>query len=208
MERSVSSVARNRNVEMPRAGESQLSLSVRQEGSGAMRMLLRAAYSLTHEPENSSCVVHPVERASLPIYRRIDSLQSAISPRTSMHSATCLTTASSITPFYIEKTKCTFSPAVDPSTAGLSLPLDSRRIHSLLACALPKEKRRRFSSMPSRADRTGLSRPSTLIDLLQNTLCFQADVFFSGTDDDVVEELNADDATDLDEPFGHLDVLT
>ena len=38
---------------MPRAGESQLLLSVRQEGSGAMRMLLRAAYSLTHEPENS-----------------------------------------------------------------------------------------------------------------------------------------------------------
>ena len=37
---------------MPRAGESQLSLSVRQEGSGAMRMLLRAAYRLTHELES------------------------------------------------------------------------------------------------------------------------------------------------------------
>lgn len=48
---------------MPRAGESKLSLSVRQEGSGAMRMLLRAAYSLTHEPENFPCVVHLVERA-------------------------------------------------------------------------------------------------------------------------------------------------
>ncbi len=73
---------------MPRAGESQLSLSVRQEGSGAMRMLLRAAYSLTHEPEKFSCAVHQVERASLPIYKRIDSLQSAISPRTFVHSTT------------------------------------------------------------------------------------------------------------------------
>ncbi len=147
---------------MPRASESQLSLSIRQEGSGAMRMLLRAAYSLTHEPEKFSCAVHQVERAALPIYRRNDSLQSAISPRTFMHSITCLTTTSFITPFYIEQTKSTFSPAVDSSTAGLSLPLDSGRIHSLLACALSKEKRRRFSSMPSRADRTGLSRPSTL----------------------------------------------
>ncbi len=73
---------------MPRAGDSQLSLSVRQEGSGAMRMLLRAAYSLTHEPESSSRVIHPVERALLPIYRRIDSLQSDISPRTFVHSTT------------------------------------------------------------------------------------------------------------------------
>lgn len=48
---------------MPRASESQLSLSVRQEGSGAMRVLLRAAYNLTHEPEKSSHVVHLVERA-------------------------------------------------------------------------------------------------------------------------------------------------
>ncbi len=55
-ERSVPSVVRNRNVEMPRAGESQLSLSVRQEGSGAMRMWLRAAYSLTHEPKSPSIV--------------------------------------------------------------------------------------------------------------------------------------------------------
>ena len=128
---------------MPCASESQLSLSIRQEGSGAMRMLLRAAYSLTHEPENSSCA----ERGALPIYRRIDSLQSAISPRTFMHSTTCLTTVSSITPFYIEETNCTFLPAVDPSTAGLSMHLDSERIHSLLACALSKEKRRRFSSI-------------------------------------------------------------
>ncbi len=125
----------------------------------------RAAYSLTHEPENSSSVVHPVERASLPIYRRIDSLHSAISPRTFMHSTTCLIPVSSITPFYIEKTKCTFSPAVDPATASLSMPLDSGRIHSLLACALSKEKRRRFSSMLWRADRTGLSRPSTFYHL-------------------------------------------
>ena len=73
---------------MARASESQLSLSVRQEGSGAMRMSLRAAYSLTHEPEKSSYAVHPVERASLPIYKRIDSLQSAISPRTFVHSTT------------------------------------------------------------------------------------------------------------------------
>ncbi len=73
---------------MPRASDVQLSLSVRQEGSGAMRVSLRAAYSLTHEPENSSSVVHPVERASLPIYKRIDSLQSAISPRTFVHSTT------------------------------------------------------------------------------------------------------------------------
>jgi len=73
---------------MSRASESQLSLSIRQEGSGAMRMLLRAAYSLTHEPEKSSYAVHPVERASLPIYRGIDSLQSAISPRTFVHSTT------------------------------------------------------------------------------------------------------------------------
>ena len=75
---------------MPRASDVQLSLSVRQEGSGAMRMLLRAAYSLTHEPENSSPIVDLVERALLPIYRRIDSLQSAISlsPRTFVHSTT------------------------------------------------------------------------------------------------------------------------
>lgn len=73
---------------MPRAGDVQLSLSVRQEGSGAMRMLLRAAYSLTHEPESSSWVIHPVERRSLRIYKRIDSLQSAISPRTFVHSTT------------------------------------------------------------------------------------------------------------------------
>lgn len=152
--RSVPSVARNRNVEMPRASDVQLSLSVRQEGSGAMRMLLHAAYSLTHEPEISSYVVHPVERRSLPIYRIIHSLQSAISSRIFMHSTTCLTTASSITPYYIEKTRCTFSP-----------PLDSGRILSLFACALSKEKRRRFSSMPLRADRTGLSRPSTLYHL-------------------------------------------
>ena len=73
---------------MPRASDVQLSLSVLQEGSGAMRMLLRAAYNLTHEPEKSSYAVHPVERASLPIYKRIDSLQSAISPQTFVHSTT------------------------------------------------------------------------------------------------------------------------
>lgn len=145
---------------MPRASDVQLSLSVRQEGSGAMRMLLRAAYSLTHEPEISSYAVHQIERKSLPIYRKIDSLQSAISSRTFMHSTTCLT-LHSITLFY-EQTRCTFSPAVDLSTADFSLPLDSGRIHSLLACALSKEKRRRFSSMPLRADRTGLPRPPTL----------------------------------------------
>jgi len=49
---------------MSRAGELQLSLSVRQEDSGAMRMSLRAAYSLTHEPEDSPHAVHPVERRS------------------------------------------------------------------------------------------------------------------------------------------------
>ncbi len=70
---------------MPRASESQLSLSIRQEGSGAMRMLLRAAYSLTNEPEDSPHAVHPVERRSLLIYRRIDSLQSSIFPRTFVH---------------------------------------------------------------------------------------------------------------------------
>ena len=42
---------------------------------------------------------------------------------------------------------------------------------------------------------------------LQHTLCFQADVFVSGTDDDVVKKLNTDDASDLDEPFGHLDIF-
>ena len=42
---------------------------------------------------------------------------------------------------------------------------------------------------------------------LQNTLCLQTDVFFSGTDDDMVEELNTDDASDLDKPFRHLDVF-
>ncbi len=41
---------------MPRASDVQLLLSVRQEGSGAMRMLLPATYSLTHEPEISSLV--------------------------------------------------------------------------------------------------------------------------------------------------------
>ncbi len=109
----------------------------------------------------------------------------------------------------MEQTRCTFSPAVDhPSTAGLSLPLDSGRIHSLLACALSKEKRRRFSSMLLRA-RTGRRYPVRLRSIvsLQHTLCFQADVFVSGTDDDVVKKLNTDDASDLDEPFGHLDVF-
>jgi len=38
-------------------------------------------------------------------------------------------------------------------------------------------------------------------------LCLQADVFFSGTDDDVVKKLDTDDASDLDEPFGHLDIF-
>lgn len=42
---------------------------------------------------------------------------------------------------------------------------------------------------------------------LQHTLCFQADELFTGTDDDVVKKLNTDDASDLDEPFGHLDVF-
>ncbi len=41
---------------MPHASDWQLSLSVRQEGSGAMRMLLLAAYSLTHELEISFLV--------------------------------------------------------------------------------------------------------------------------------------------------------
>ncbi len=147
---------------MPRAGESQLSLSVWQEDSGAMRMLLRAAYSLTHEPEDSPHVVHTVERRSLLIYRRIDSLRSAISPQIFMHSTTCLTPASSITSFNIEKNRCTLSSAVDVSTADVSLPLDLGQIHSIFARAFFKEKRSRFSSMLSRADRTGVSRPSTL----------------------------------------------
>ena len=42
---------------------------------------------------------------------------------------------------------------------------------------------------------------------LEDTLRFQADVFFSRTDDDVVKQLNADDTPDLDEPFCHLDVF-
>jgi len=132
---------------MPRVGESQLSLSVRQEGSGAMRMLLRAAYNLTHELENSFPIVHPVERESLPTGGLIQ-LEN-LSTLTFMHSTTCLTPASSIIALYIEQTRCTFSPAVDSSTAGLSMHLDSERIHSL----------------PLRADRTGLSRPSTLYHL-------------------------------------------
>lgn len=145
---------------MPRASDVQLSLSVRQEGSGAMRMLLPAAYSLTHEPENSPCAVHPVERALLPIYRRIDSLQSAISPRTFVHSITCLTTASSITSFYIEETKYMFSPAVDPSTAGLSMPLDSGRIHSLLAVL--SQKKNDVVFRPCSCARTGRGYPVLL----------------------------------------------
>ena len=53
---------------MPRAGESQLSLSVRQEGSGAMRMWLHAAYSLTHEPESSFVFYMTIERLDSNIY--------------------------------------------------------------------------------------------------------------------------------------------
>lgn len=172
---------------MPRAGDVQLSLSVRQEGSGVMRMLLRAAYSLTHEPENSSCVVHPVERASLPIYRRIDSLQSAISPRTSMHSATCLTTTSSITPFYIEKTKCTFSPAVDPSTAGLHC--SWIRDESIPYSLALSQKKNVVVFRPCPCARTGRGCPVRLRSIisLQHTLCLQADVFVSRTYDDMVE---------------------
>ena len=63
---------------MARASESQLSLSVRQEGSGAMRMLLRAAYSLTHEPENSFVVYVTIERLDSNIYVMINQSKSAI----------------------------------------------------------------------------------------------------------------------------------
>ena len=63
---------------MPRAGESQLSLSVRQEGSGAMRMWLRAAYSLTHEPESSFVFYMTIERLDSNIYVIINQSKSAI----------------------------------------------------------------------------------------------------------------------------------
>ena len=63
---------------MPRASESQLSLSVRQEGSGAMRMLLRAAYSLTHEPESSFVVYVTIERPNGNIFVIINQSKSAI----------------------------------------------------------------------------------------------------------------------------------
>ncbi len=53
---------------MPRVSESQLSLSVRQEDSGAMRMWLRAAYSLTHEPESSIVFYMTIERLDGNIY--------------------------------------------------------------------------------------------------------------------------------------------
>lgn len=57
-------------------------------------------------------------------------------------------------------------PAAVPPLRVLSLPLDLGQIHSLFARAFFKEKRRRFSSMLLRADRTGLPRPSTLYYLL------------------------------------------
>lgn len=63
---------------MPRASESQLSLSVRQEDSGAMRMLLRAAYSLTHEPESSFVFYMIIERLDRNIYVIINQSKSAI----------------------------------------------------------------------------------------------------------------------------------
>jgi len=63
---------------MPRAGESQLPLSVRQEGSGAMRMWLRAAYSLTHEPESSFVFYMTTKRLDRNIYVIINQSKSAI----------------------------------------------------------------------------------------------------------------------------------
>lgn len=62
---------------------------------------------------------------------------------------------------------------------------------------------------PCPCARTGQDCPVRLRSIisLQHTLCLQADVFVFGTDDDMVEELDADDASDLDEPFGHLDVF-
>mgnify|MGYP000948617216 FL=1 len=118
---------------MPRAGESQLSLSVQQEGSGAMRMSLRAAYSLTHEPESSFAVVYvTTKRPDGNIYVIINRSRSSFYPQTSIHSITSkLTIISRKALSSIEKTMYTFLPPVDPSTL-------------------------------SRADSTGLSRPSTL----------------------------------------------
>lgn len=147
---------------MPRTRESQLSLSVRQEDSGAMRMLLRAAYSLTHEPE-SSFFYMTIERLDRNIYVIINQSTSAIRLKTSIHSITTrFTTISQIPLFPMEKTMHRLLPAVDGSTAGVSLLLDLEQIHYIFARTFFKEKRRRFSSMLSRADRTGLSRPSTL----------------------------------------------
>ena len=195
---------------MPRASDVQLSLSVRQEGSGAMRVLLRAAYSLTHEPEKTSYAVHPVERASLPIYRRNDSLQSAISSRTFMHSATCLTITSSIAPFYTEKTMyhvylLTRSGSVHCGSFHCSWIWDKSIPFSLAL----SQKKNDVVFRPCSCARTGRGCPVRLRSIvsLQHTLCLQADVFFSGTNDDVVKKLNADDASDLNEPFGHLDVF-
>jgi len=71
---------------MPRAGESQLSLSVRQEGSGAMRMSLRPAYSLTHEPESSSIVYVETERPDENIQFIINQSRRSILQWTSIHS--------------------------------------------------------------------------------------------------------------------------
>lgn len=98
-------------------------------------------------------------------------------------------------------------PVVDPSTAGVSLPLDLGQIHSLFARTLFKKNDVVFRPCP-RA-RTGRGYPVRLryIMPLQDTLRFQADVFFSRTDDDVVKQLNPDDTPDLDEPFCHLDVF-
>ncbi len=73
---------------MPRAGESQLSLSVRQEGSGAMRMSLRAAYSLTHEPENSSFVVIS-SRKSITTYLQEEQFTSISSLSSNLYTLHC-----------------------------------------------------------------------------------------------------------------------
>lgn len=78
--RSVPSVVRNTNIETPRSNESQLSLSIRQEGSGAMRMLLLAVYSLKHEPKSSFVVYVSIERSNRNVYVGINRSESTFYP--------------------------------------------------------------------------------------------------------------------------------
>ncbi len=194
---------------MPRAGESQLSLSVRQEGSGAMRMLLRAAYSLTHEPENSSCVVHPVERASLHIYRRNNSLHISylfLNLRTLYY---CLTTASSITPFYLyRKEQIYFLTRSGSVHCGRLAAFGFGTNPFLIRSCFLQRKTKPFFVHALARGQDGVAPSAYAIPFLYKAPCaFRLTLFFSGTDDDVVKKLNTDDATDLDEPFGHLDIF-